>query len=159
MQQSFLCQNLRWRYYKTNSWWSFSLNVHRIPPVIANAALYWTLLNADESKHSSLTVDNITVGKESFRSSHRACNFIKKETLAQVFSCEFCEISKNTFFTEYLLATGSRGCMNDLKIVNNEDLGNGFCTFLRTRFILKIPLKLSYKSRNLCEWQNFDRKK
>ena len=25
-----------------------------------------------------------------------ACNFMKKETLAQVFSCEFCEISKNT---------------------------------------------------------------
>ena len=32
-----------------------------------------------------------------------ACNFIKKGTLAQVFSCEFCEISKNTFFTEHLL--------------------------------------------------------
>ena len=27
----------------------------------------------------------------------QACNFIKKETLAQVFSCEFCEISKDTF--------------------------------------------------------------
>ena len=27
-----------------------------------------------------------------------ACNFIKKETLAQAFSCEFCEIL-NTFFT------------------------------------------------------------
>ena len=26
-----------------------------------------------------------------------ACNFIKKETLAQVFSCEFCEISNKTF--------------------------------------------------------------
>ena len=26
-----------------------------------------------------------------------ACNFIKKETQAQMFSCEFCEISKNTF--------------------------------------------------------------
>ena len=26
-----------------------------------------------------------------------ACNFIKKETLAQVFSCEFWEISKNNF--------------------------------------------------------------
>ena len=25
-------------------------------------------------------------------------NFIKKETLAQMFSCEFCEIFKNTFF-------------------------------------------------------------
>ena len=31
-----------------------------------------------------------------------ACNFIKKEALAQVLSCEFCEISKNTFFTERL---------------------------------------------------------
>ena len=31
-----------------------------------------------------------------------ACNFIKKVTLAQVFSCEFCEIFKNTFFMEHL---------------------------------------------------------
>ena len=34
-----------------------------------------------------------------------ACNFIKKETLAQVLSCEFCEISGNTYFTEHLRAT------------------------------------------------------
>ena len=27
----------------------------------------------------------------------------QKENLAQVFSCEFCQISKNTFFTEHLL--------------------------------------------------------
>ena len=33
---------------------------------------------------------------------HRTCNFIKKESLAQVFSCEFCEISKNCFFKEHL---------------------------------------------------------
>ena len=26
------------------------------------------------------------------------CNFIKKEALVQVFSCEFCEICKNNFF-------------------------------------------------------------
>ena len=32
----------------------------------------------------------------------QACNFIKKEALPQVFSCEFCEISNNTFFTEHL---------------------------------------------------------
>ena len=32
----------------------------------------------------------------------KACNFIKKESLAQVFLCEFCETSKNTFFTEHL---------------------------------------------------------
>ena len=29
-----------------------------------------------------------------------ACNFIKRETLTQVFSCKFCEIFKNTCFTE-----------------------------------------------------------
>ena len=34
-----------------------------------------------------------------------ARNFIKIETLAQVFSCEFCEISKNTFFTKYVGVT------------------------------------------------------
>ena len=33
------------------------------------------------------------------------CNSIKKE--AQVFSCEFCEFSKNTFFTEHPRATAS----------------------------------------------------
>ena len=32
---------------------------------------------------------------------------LKKETLAQVFSCEFSEISKNTFFTEHLWSTAS----------------------------------------------------
>ena len=33
--------------------------------------------------------------------------FIKKETLAQVFSCEFCEISKNTFFYRTPLVAAS----------------------------------------------------
>ena len=33
--------------------------------------------------------------------------FNKAVTLAQVFSCEFCEIFKNIFFTEHLLATAS----------------------------------------------------
>ena len=34
-------------------------------------------------------------------------DFIKKETPAQVFSCEFGEISKNTLFTEHLCTTAS----------------------------------------------------
>ena len=32
----------------------------------------------------------------------QACNFIKKETLAQVLCCEFCEMSKKTFYVEHL---------------------------------------------------------
>ena len=41
----------------------------------------------------------------------KACNFIKKDTLAQVFSCEFCGTSRNMFSaepaTEHLQATAS----------------------------------------------------
>ena len=44
-------------------------------------------------------------------------NLIKKETLAQVFSCEFCEISKNTFFTEHLLAIASVGIENRCEVL------------------------------------------
>ena len=41
-----------------------------------------------------------------------ACNFNKKETLVQVFSCEFCEISKNTFFTEHLWTIASENFLS-----------------------------------------------
>ena len=37
----------------------------------------------------------------------RPATLLKKETLAQVFSCEFYEISKNTIFTEHLWTTAS----------------------------------------------------
>ena len=40
-----------------------------------------------------------------------ACNFIKKETLAQMLSCEFGEIFKNTFFTQHLRATTFTWCL------------------------------------------------
>ena len=42
---------------------------------------------------------------------YEACNFIKKETLAQVFYCKSCEIFKNTFFTEHL-RTNASGSIN-----------------------------------------------
>ena len=32
----------------------------------------------------------------------QTCNFIKKETLAQTFFCEFCLIFKNAFSTEHM---------------------------------------------------------
>ena len=50
-----------------------------------------------------------------------ACNFINKKTLLQVFSSEFTEISKNTFFTEHLWATASE-----------EHLRTAASTFLET---------------------------
>ena len=43
-------------------------------------------------------------------------NFIKKETQAQVFSCELCEIYMNTFFTEHLWMTASE-IYNRIKLI------------------------------------------
>ena len=50
-----------------------------------------------------------------------ACNFIKKEALAQVFPCEFCEISENTFFyrTPPVAASEDYKFLKDFKRKNN----------------------------------------
>ena len=56
---------------------------------------------------------------------------LKKETLAQMFSCEFCEISKNTF-TEHLWATASGylgliiWVFNKLNVREKSDIINSF---------------------------------
>ena len=41
-----------------------------------------------------------------------ACNFIKKKTLQQVFSCEFSEIYKNTFYYRTPLVAASGVLIN-----------------------------------------------
>ena len=66
-----------------------------------------------------------------FFSRSEAGNFIKKEIVAQVFSCKFCEISKNTFSTEYLGTTASA----ENKTNNQKTSTNVFhtrCQKLRT---------------------------
>ena len=50
-----------------------------------------------------------------FRGYRKACHFIKKEALAQTFSCEFCQIFNNTFFIEHL----RRLLLSIPKILNN----------------------------------------
>ena len=52
---------------------------------------------SNESMNASISVNN--------RSSLRPVTLLKNGTLVQVFSCELCEISKNTFFTEHFWAT------------------------------------------------------
>ena len=39
-----------------------------------------------------------TCARDFFLIKFKECSFIRNESLAQVISCEFCEISKNTFF-------------------------------------------------------------
>ena len=62
----------------------------------------------------------------------KACIFIKKETLAQVFSCEFCEISKNIFYYRTPLVAASVYFITENGICNPE-----------TNFVLRILLNKS----------------
>ena len=57
----------------------------------------------------------------------QACNFIKKETRVQVFSREFCEISKNTFLTKHLWATALKNLLNIRSEIWDNTL-SGFIT-------------------------------
>ena len=55
------------------------------------------------------------------KSAEYAKFFFEKKTLAQVFSCEFYEISKNAFSTEQLWTTAS-GKVDFVDIIINEYL-------------------------------------
>ena len=56
---------------------------------------------ANSQESTSATVSFLIILLDS------ACSFIKKDTNALVFSCEFCEVFKNNIFTEHLWATTS----------------------------------------------------
>ena len=77
-----------------------------------------------------------------------ACNFIKKETLAQVISYEFSGISKNTFSTEHLQTTASVCCVSAKNcdcIVNTESpfplIRRANCMSQKI-FLFKLPIRL-----------------
>ena len=92
------------------------------------------------------------------------CNFIKEETLAQVFSCEFCEISKNNFFTEHLWTTVPGSSIEPWGTPALTSDQSGTCPFNKTLCFLllrkshtrfsklpDIPFCFNFKTRPLCQ--------
>ena len=63
--------------------------------------------------------------------------FCKKEALAQVFSCEFCEVSKNTFFAEHLWTTACG--MNRNKIMQSKN--RYVCIYCHARVVFAFNNK------------------
>ena len=63
-----------------------------------------------------------------------ACNFIKKETLAQVFFCEFCGIFKNTYLTEQLRTTTSRKFLIPIFLISVSSFFTNINLYLKMRF-------------------------
>ena len=68
----------------------------------------------------------------------QSCNFIKKETLAQVCSCKFCKIFKNTFFTEHLRMTASAGYYGGFSLLQlrNNFYGKPLMLYLENTMFL-----------------------
>ena len=56
-------------------------------------------------------IQRCSVKKVFLEISQNACSFIKKETLIQVFFCEFCEISKRTYSYRAPPVTASENCV------------------------------------------------
>ena len=68
----------------------------------------WCEITLLRSSHRRCSVKKgVLRNSTKFTEMPEACNFIKKESLTQVISCEFCKISQNTFFTEHLRVTAS----------------------------------------------------
>ena len=68
----------------------------------------------------------------------QACNFIKRHILAEVISCESCEISKNTFFTEHHWRTAS-----DIQLYTKLQIGYNNRDQLVFSKLLFIKISLS----------------
>ena len=77
----------------------------------------------------------------------QTCNFITKETLAQVFSSEFCEISKNTFsYRTPLVAVSEANNFNKYFSTITLDIHSSIRYIKRLLLsnIDKIPEKIMY---------------
>ena len=84
------------------------------------------------------------------KSQAEACNFIEKETLAQVFSCEFCEIYKNTisYRTSPVVASDVLSGLNAGSTQHISQFVKSYDPIHRAR----IPKEQGYKKYFL--WQN-----
>ena len=76
----------------------------------------------------------------------QACNFIKKETPTQVFSCEHCEIFRNTYFEKHLWTAAFEAgrCNNFLSL---EKLGQ-ISLMTTGQVVLKVLSDLQWERMN-----------
>ena len=77
-------------------------------------------------KISQISQEN-TWARDFFLIKLQACNFIKKESLTQVFSREFCEISKNTLFYRTPSVTASESSKyltKEMNLYQNKETWN-----------------------------------
>ena len=112
---------LPFRFYNLKAQKLFYRNWKNIPSIFLWNCEYWTkkstyaMLIKLRSSHQRCSMKKDVLRNFTKFTGKHLCQslFFNKvagllQTLAQVFSCKFCEISKNTFFTEYIWMTASK---------------------------------------------------
>ena len=84
-----------------------------------------------------------TCARVFFNKDCEACNFIKKEALAQVFFCEFGEIFMNTFLTEHLRWLLLKAATYLSTLVSYSRTSNIFIFFSNSGFFQTISLRVN----------------
>ena len=114
--------------------------LHKIKhkPVIQRSSHWSYSTEKDVPKNLAKSQEN-TFARVSFLIKLQAlvCNFMKKETMPQVFFWEFCKVFKNTFFIEHLRTTASAAA-SDLSVL--EILRICFIRYLQTYSFLHFSI-------------------
>ena len=75
-------------------------------------------------------------------------NSMKKETLAQVFSCEFCNISK--IRTPFLQSTSGRLLLSVIRVFFRVRSNRFFCHQFLDWYVIKFSINIKYRSSHRC---------
>ena len=114
-------KSVNWQYYKMQRRNKFV----KAPKRAKNSCLKKAVVQRCSVKKMYVEISQNSQKNTCARVWAEAYNFIKKEALTQVFSCEFFKISRNTFVTEHVWATASE----NLTVKNNFE--NWSLTLLR----------------------------
>ena len=93
-------------YYLFEFWWPDIVNFDYLKFQIAST----TLLTSLRSSYQRCSIKKGVLRNFTKFTGKHLCQSLK--TLAQVYSCEFCEISNNTFLTEHVWVTASTHCIS-----------------------------------------------
>ena len=81
-----------------------------------------SLIKGDLRNFAKFTVKHRKTPVPKSQPATSACNSIKKETLAQLFFCEFCEMPINIVFTECLRVTASLKSFVALEVLESKEI-------------------------------------
>ena len=121
-----LFKHIFWSHFLSNFFWKIWRQTNRY---LSNKVNIWTSSGYFPFLISFFCWNEISKKSSredtrKIRSSRSLCNFIEKETLPQMFSCQFCEISENNFSNRTPLS----GCFWKMENSKADNIAEKFFT-------------------------------